>query len=175
MIGGALAVGATVALGWLSQVPYAAEAANDALVRLAWRARGERVQECRRLTPEELARLPVHMRREEECEGRILPYRLLVTLDGIPVITDTVRGAGARQDRPLYVFRELPLGSGRHRLSVTFTREGAERGEAAAAATPARLVLDTMLVASPRQIILVTYDEENRRLEITGGSPAVVN
>lgn len=194
-IGGALAVGATVAIGGLSQVPYAAEAGAAAVVRLAWRARGERVEQCRHLSPEELARLPAHMRREEDCEGRILPYRLVVTLDGNLVLTDTIHGAGAREDRPLYVFRELPVASGRHRVGVTFTREGepgdteeheeAEQGHRAAApewepggehaATPARLALDTTLVASPRQIILITYDEDRRSLVVTGGGPAVVS
>jgi hypothetical protein len=52
-----------------------------------------RMQECRRLSPEELEALPVHMRRPEVCAGRVAPYRLQVLLGGA-MVTDTVIGAG---------------------------------------------------------------------------------
>jgi len=81
-LAGAVVLGSGAALAALSLTPYTAEPGDRAVVRLAWRARGERVRECRRLTGEELARLPQHMRQEEVCERRILSYRLRVDLDG---------------------------------------------------------------------------------------------
>ncbi|MDO8665843.1 MAG: hypothetical protein Q7J79_04475 [Gemmatimonadales bacterium] len=166
----------TAAVGVLSSVPYESRRGSDAFVRLAWRARGERVETCRRLTPEEVARTPVHMRREEVCEGRILPYRLAVTLDGASAAQESVASGGSRQDRPLYVFREIAVAPGRHRLGVSFSRLGFVRedeGERERGGLPERLDLDTTLTLGPRQVALVTYDEERRRLILKGyGAPA---
>ena len=136
-LGGLLAAGLLLALGALSRLPYDAEGADAALLRLSWRIRGERVQECRPLTEEERAALPPHMQREEVCEGRIAPYRLRLRVDGQELEASTVTAAGARQDRPLYVFREIPLPPGEHRLEVSFIRAGGEApvGSAAAAAS----------------------------------------
>lgn len=169
----ALALGSTLAIGALSRAPYTADRAAHGVVRLAWRARGERVEECRRLTPEELERLPAHMRQEESCEGRVLPYRLQLSIDGARVVDELVQAAGARHDRPLYVYRELPLQPGAHAIAVVFAREGAippgerEAGEG----TPPRLALDTTVALLSRRVLLVTYDDDARRLVLLDGSP----
>ena len=179
IVGGALAAAGTLGVGALSRVSYVAEAESHALVRLAWRTRSTRVEECRHLTPEELARRPVHMREDEVCEGRLLPYSLHVSVDDVSD-SSVVRAAGARADRPLYVFRELPVAPGRHRVRVTFAREsspGAElpHDEAAegahpehlkAVSAPARLDLDTVVTLGEREVALVTYDVDLRRLVI---------
>ena len=168
-----LAVAGTLAIGALSQAPYTADRAPHGVVRLAWRARGERVEQCRRLTPEELERLPAHMRQEESCEGRVLPSRLQVSIDGARAVDDQVQAAGARHDRPLYVYRELPLQTGTHAIAVVFAREGAippgKREESDA--TPARLALDTTVAVLARRVLLVTYDDDARRLVLLDGSP----
>lgn len=166
---GAAGALAFVRLG--SFIPYTAERDVGAIVRLAWRARGERVRECRRRTPDELAKLPPHMRQEEVCEGRVLPYRLTVDLDGAATVNQLIHGAGAREDRPLYVFQDLVVTPGSHRIAVTFTREGVERADTAGAlATPARLTLDTTVTLGSRRVLLVTYNEEREQLVVRGGS-----
>jgi hypothetical protein len=177
-LAGAVVLGSGALLAALSFTPYTAEPGDRAVVRLAWRARGERVRECRRPTADELARLPQHMREEEVCERRILPYRLRVDVDGARVVDELVRAGGAREDRPLFVFRDLAVTPGTHHLQITFEREGTleasgrEEGEDVDAAeagrrareTPAHLGLDGPVVLVPRQIVLVTYDDERRRL-----------
>ncbi len=169
----AVALATTLVIGALSRAPYTADRADYGILRLAWRARGERVEECRRLTKEELERLPVHMRQEERCEGRIFPYRLRVSVDGVRVVDELVHAAGARHDRPLYVYRELPLEPGAHAVVVTFTREGnvPPGAHEADEGTPARLALDTTVALSPRRILLVTYDDDARRLVVRDGTP----
>lgn len=180
--GGALAIGATLALGWLSQVPYDAARESGAVVRLAWRTRGTRVEECRRLTAQELERVPVHMRQEEVCEGRVLPYRLVVVLDGRTVVDEAVHPSGARADRPLYVYHELPVEPGPHEVEVTFTRDTvpADRADARErerlgereSAAPPRLALARRVTLERDHIALVTYDAEQRRLVLKGyGAP----
>jgi hypothetical protein len=171
VLGGAAVLGL---LRLASFVPYTAERDVGAIVRLAWRARGERVRDCRRRTPEELAKLPPHMRQEEVCEGRLLPYRLVLTLDGAPTVDRLIHGAGAREDRPLYVYEDVAVPPGAHRIAVSFTREGTVPGDSAAVggalATPARLSLDTAISLGSRRILLVTYDEEREQLVVRDGS-----
>lgn len=168
--GAALVVlGLALGMGALTRVPYEAPHAHDAVVRLSWRTRGEEVRECRTLSAEEQAGLPVHMRRSEVCEGRVLPRHLQVELDGRIVLDDTLHASGARGDRPLYVYQEIPVAAGAHHLQVSFVRE-----DAAATATdgrtatmvPPTLTLDTRLALSPGEVALVTYDPGLRALVV---------
>lgn len=192
LVGVALAVAVTLAVAALSRVSYAPPGSEDALLRLSWRVRGERVEECRHPTGEELEALPVHMRRAEVCEGRVLPYHLHVELDGRTIMDDTVRAAGAREDRPIYVYHEVPVGPGVREISVRFVQ--AERGAsgvtgpgtggaevdgpagvsgmagangmagAAQHITPARLELSASVDLLPGDVVLVTYDPDRREL-----------
>jgi hypothetical protein len=176
--GGALALVAIAALGLLSGVPYTPDTAEYAVVRLAWRARGARVHRCRRPTAEELAQLPPHMRPEEICERGITPYRLRVALDDAPAVDELVRAGGARGDRPLFVFHDLRVSPGAHRLMITFEREdaGREHGDADdteshdSRETPRRLDFADTVVLAPRDIALVTYDYERQRLVLLAAS-----
>ena len=116
--GAALAAGSAA----ISRVPVHGTADRGARLRLSWTARGERIERCRRLTDQELANVPVHMRQQEICDGAAAPYRLLVGLDGVAAATDTVIGAGARHDRPLSVYREIVVEPGPRRVTVRFER-----------------------------------------------------
>lgn len=120
-----IAGAATVALAALaiaaaSHAPWSASPADRALLRLSWRAPSEIAEQCRPLTEEEKADLPVHMQVPEVCETRAIPYLLEVRIDGGLYAADTIHGAGAREDRPITVFREIPVASGRHAIDVAF-------------------------------------------------------
>jgi hypothetical protein len=173
----ALVLGAALAL--LSGAPYAGESADHALVRLSWRARGERLQRCRRPTDAELEKLPPHMRPQQICERGITPYRLRVAIDDSVAVQELVRAGGAENDRPLFVFAEVPVTPGTHRLAVVFERDELEyknpgnqdedsehRETEDLRETPRRLTLDETVTLAPRAIVLVAYDDERRRLTL---------
>lgn len=160
-----LAVAGVVGLAALSKLPYAPEPGERALIRLSWRARGERVEECRQPTEDELRGLPPHMRQREICEGRISPYELRVQIDDHLALADTIHGAGAREDRPLYVFREISVSPGTHRLDVRFRQLARDpERDPADRAVPPRMRLATPASLNPREVLLVTYDAEARKL-----------
>lgn len=177
----------------LSRAPMAAERGDHALLRLTWSARPEQVEICQQVSEEELAELPAHMRRTQVCEGRSVRYRLIVAADEVTVLEDTLAGGGARGDRLIYLLREVAFPAGPHLIRVTqdaldapsadsldrapapadtttgmrLDREARERQEAERRrqeAVPRSLVWEATVEFGSRQVVLVTYDAQQRRL-----------
>lgn len=198
-IGGlVLAAASALALGALSRVPSSATPDGRARLRVAFSARPERVEQCRTLSAEELANVPVHMRQSQVCEGTTVRYRLEVLRDGRLLDSATLRGGGLRHDRQLYALRELPVASGPATVEVRLTRlgpggrpdtaasalalvettgaldrrqrEADERRRRAADEVPAVLVLRESVTLAPREVLLVTYDQGARRLRAVRGN-----
>lgn len=183
-----------VLLAYGSAIPVAYHPSDTARLRLSWSARPERIEKCRQLSAEEQAQRGEHMRQRVECEGGFATYALRVEVDGRAIGDAVVRGAGLRHDRPLYLLEDYPVPPGEHRVRVTLVRrektdddaaafakavvpdadtglyagraerEATERARRARAAIPANLVLDTVLVFTPRQVALVGFDAERRIL-----------
>ena len=184
------------ALRWATAAPLPFRSPGEARLRLSWTARPERIEVCRALSAEELARRPEHMRQRVECEGTFATYALRVRL-GDSVAGDlVVTGAGLRQDRPMHVLREFSLSPGTRRVQVTFERreevadsgaaapllaqpeadtglfagraerELAERARRTRVAVPSKLALDTLVEFAPNRTALVTFDPERRVLEL---------
>lgn len=124
----ALAAGFLAALGVLSRAPIAGEHAGRSALLLTWRVRSEEVGRCRTPTPEEMERLPPHMRNPDACVGPVPPYRLTAEVGGDLVIETLVEPSGARGDRPLYVFRKIALEPGTYDVRVRFVREDPGQG-----------------------------------------------
>jgi len=163
LAGLALAAGATLGVVGLSRVPYAEDRGAAGELRLAWRWKSERVRQCRKLSPAEVAKLPAHMRRAEDCQRGLRPWRLVVAVDGGAASDDTIRARGAESDRPLFVFRRLPLAPGSHAVRVRFSPVG-EGG-------PAAVGLDTVVGIAARRVVLVTMAEDTSRLVFRTASP----
>jgi hypothetical protein len=185
IFGAALAAALMAGMVWASNAPLTAHRSPDSILRLAWSARPERVEDCRQRSPEELARLPQHMRQPIVCEGTTAEYRLQVRIDGRLVADRVVHGGGLRRDRRLYVFEEVALPPGEAAIDVRFDRiqtgqpatagagsavphpaqqpTPAQRGE-----VPAHLSVEQRLRFASREVILVTYDSDRRQLIIRG-------
>ena len=116
-----LALGATVGLTRASSVSLSPHGAQ-AVLRLAWTARPERIEDCRQQSDEELSKLPAHMRQSVSCVGTSATYRLEVRWNDRLIVQQTVRGGGLRHDRPLYVFRNIDLPPGDAAIRVAFQR-----------------------------------------------------
>jgi ferredoxin len=141
---------ALVALG--SRWPQG-DAADHALLRLGWRLTGQVKETCRELSPEELARQPVHMRTPRECTSQVLTYDLTATVDGHVVARKKVRSPGLRADRPLSVEEDLRIDAGEHLVTVTFAPEDPGSGGKV-------LALERRVRFEPRRVVLVTYENE---------------
>lgn len=198
--GGAAAAALTLGVAWLSRAPYRASDVDSAMIRLAWSARPERIETCRTLSDDELARLPVHMRQRVVCTGTSARYRLTVTRDGAPLFRRVVQGSGVRHDRPIYVYQELPMRPGTHVIGVRFERvdslppapepapesaggnapaSGQEAGDRPPfadqrrrlASVPATLALSDTIDLRAGEVVLVTYLSAEQRLLVRSADP----
>lgn len=195
----ALIVTAAALLGmaWGSTAPLRVASASDAVLRVSLGARPERIEVCREQSDEELARLAPQMRQQVVCEGRTAQYRLQVHRNGQLIHSQIVRGGGLRQDRQLYVSRDLyvPPGAGSFAIHLAridtvaqiedarnddrdgdddhrggelipgrATREVDERRRRREESVPAELSLEVDVTLDPREVLLVSYDSEERRL-----------
>lgn len=153
-----VAAAALLLVGALSQVPFTPEKPDNALLRLSWRVRGEAVEQCRDRTPEELEKLPIHMRTPQVCTGRVSAYRLEIELDEKEYPVTELRAAGARADRPIYVFREFPIVAGEHEIEVEFySTHSPEK----------RVKFERRVHAEPGEILLLTYDQQRNSLYLS--------
>ena len=207
-----IAFAGALALAALSALPLEVQPAPDARLRVAFSARPERIETCRRPTADELANLPAHMRQTEICEGSTARYRLEVRRGDSLLLSALVRGGGLRQDRRLYVLREVAVPSGRTIVDVRLTRidttsragderrddgrgEGHDRGEGydrregrdhdrdddrdrddarhrrMADEVPPALHLRDTVELRPREVLLLTYDQSERRLRAVREMP----
>lgn len=150
----------------LSQVPVAT-ADGDARVRLSWRNEPIRVEECRTLTEEDQADVPVHMRRAQSCTGYHVDYELRLEIDGRVVAVDTVAPSGLRRDRPVYVLRDVTVPPGRHDVDVAYT--ALVPADYQATGLPAAFSWSGTMELGPGDVGLVTLSENGRGLIRRGG------
>lgn len=173
VLGAALAVAALVALASAARAPMTLQRSSDAMLRLAWSARPERIEKCRQQSEEDLANIPQHMRQPVACEGVAAEYRLQVRIDGAVVTERLVRGGGLRRDRRLYVFEELAVPPGEADLDVRLDRIDVEdardsEGPQDLREVPPHLVFTERVRFQPREVVLVTYDPGDRVLRAVG-------
>ena len=166
-VGILLAIAATVGLTRASSVPFSPHG-EQAVLRLAWTARPERIEDCRQKSDEELSKLPPHMRQPMSCVGTSATYSLEVRWNDRVIAQQMMRGGGLRHDRPLYLFRNIELPPGDAAIRVAFQRVESVTGNARRhdEAIPSSVVLERRLALQSRKVALVTYDAERRDLVI---------
>ena len=172
-----VAAAATAGIGWLARAPYSPPGSETGVLRLSWRLIPDRAEHCRRLSQEELEKLPVHMRNPTVCEREHVDYRLIVQVDDAAPDTTHLLPSGAHGDRPIFVLQERQLQPGAHRVRVWFARESAEREhdreehEERRHERP-RLRLDTNISARAGMVELITLDPIARKLvHVTSRKP----
>lgn len=181
---------AMLAIAALSRAPWRPPVVEGGLIRVTLSARPERIERCTRVSEEELARRPVHMRQAVICEGASATYRLRVWR-GQTLLDDRVlAGGGFRRDRPIHLLRDYPVAAGAGDLRVMLerietvavdsaapaapesdlptadrqVREAEERRRRRLEALPRSVQLERRLVIAPRQVVLVTWDPLARTL-----------
>lgn len=195
----ALAIAVTVVvlvvIDRATALPVGWHGTGQAMLRLSWRARPERIEHCRAPSAQELEQMAEHMRQRLICEGTTASYELRVTVDGVQLDSQVVRGGGMRHDRPLQLLHEYSFAPGDRHVRVSFQRretpdstgddtmavernadsgtfagragrEASERDRGRQAAIPPDLVLDTTVTVTAGAVALITFDPDTRSLNL---------
>ncbi len=106
-------------IGYFSLAPaYTHLDPGLALVKLSFSHAARLKGECRRLTPEELAKLPPNMRRPLDCPRERLPVVVELALDGRPLYRAELPPGGLARDGTATVYRRFAVEPGRHVLAA---------------------------------------------------------
>jgi len=91
---------------------------DQAMITLAISHAGERREECRKISPEEMAKLPPNMRVPMDCPRERSPISVDLTLDGKAVISNSVEPPGLYKDQGIDIFQSIKVPAGKHQLSI---------------------------------------------------------
>ncbi len=118
IVGQALLLAAfAVVTGYFAAAPaYRHFPEDQAQIKLSFSHSGARVKECRRYTPEELAKLAPNMRRPLDCPRERVPLALELELNGELLYAGELPPTGLWRDGPGSVYRTFMVAPGRHEL-----------------------------------------------------------
>ena len=106
-------------LGLLSDWPvYTPHDPDKALIKLSLSHPGQRKEECRRRSLEELAKLAPNMRAPLACSRERWPVVVELDLDGERIFARTVNPAGLSADGQSSFYSTFAVPAGRHRIAV---------------------------------------------------------
>lgn len=126
---------------------------NTGVVMLTFVHGADRKGECRRLTPEEIAKLPPNMRRVQDCPRGRRPIYVELDVDGRAVYQASLPPTGIAGDGPSRVYQRFVLPAGKHDLAVrmrdTARTEGFDRERR------------DSVELSPEQMLVIDYRPES--------------
>jgi quinol-cytochrome oxidoreductase complex cytochrome b subunit/coenzyme F420-reducing hydrogenase delta subunit len=125
---------------------------SEAMVSLTFSHAGQRIEECRKVSQEELMKLPPNMRKPSDCPRERHPVRVEFRVDDLLVVDLTAPPTGLSSDGKSTVYRRLPISSGEHLLSIGMVDSG--RADGFDYQMEARVSLD------PQQHIVVEFDHD---------------
>lgn len=106
-------------IGVFSHWPtYRHLADDEALIKLSFTHAAQRVDECRKLTPEELAKLPPNMRAPTKCGRERASVVVEVDIDGKPAIRHVAQPSGLSRDGASAVYQRMTVRAGTHQVAV---------------------------------------------------------
>ena len=141
------------AVGYLSTSPrYRHLQPDQALLRLSFSHSGKLKADCRRRTPEELAKLPANMRAPLDCPRERSPVIVRVELDGAELYHETFAPSGLSRDGASTGYRRLPIAAGRHQVRVQFNDDARVSGF--------NYERDRTVHAAPGQVVLIDFAAE---------------
>lgn len=118
-----------VFIGYFAAGPaYTAFPADRALIKLSFSHGGGPISECRRLTAEELAKLPPNMRRPTQCPRERVPLLIELVVDDQVLFNGVRPPTGLSGDGPSRVYERFVVTPGAHRLVVRLRDTGRING-----------------------------------------------
>jgi ferredoxin/coenzyme F420-reducing hydrogenase delta subunit len=122
-------IGVAVLLGYLSMAPsHEALGPRQAVVSLSFSHAGRLKQPCKPLTVEELAKLPISMRRPRDCVRERWPVEVELIVNGELRHAGTYAAAGLWSDGPSTIYKRFKVPVGVTTLDVRLRDSGRKQG-----------------------------------------------
>ncbi len=118
-----------IGIGYFSDSPsYTYHDPEKALLMVSFSHASERKEECRRFTPEEIAKLAPNMRRPMDCKRERVPLLVEVEMDGEIILSKTYEPTGLSKDGSASIYERIPVKPGKHQLIVKLRDSKREQG-----------------------------------------------
>ena len=127
-------------------------AEDESVITIAFAHAGDFREPCRRLTPEELAKLPPNMRKPEECPRERSPVTIEALLDGDAIFNKTFQPPGLFKDGGVDVYFSGRVPAGKHHFKIKMNDSVRKEGF--------NHVHEQDVSIEPAQIMLVDFDSE---------------
>jgi hypothetical protein len=101
---------------------------DRAQIKLSFRHGGARLENCRKLTPEEIARLPANKKRQEACSRERLPVTVLLLLDGQPIYEAILKPTGLAGGGASEVYEKFAVSPGPHVIEAKLRDSNRKEG-----------------------------------------------
>lgn len=106
-------------VAWLSDRPvYRQIPENSGIMMLTFVHGADRKGECRRLTPEEIAKLPPNMRRVQDCPRVRRSIYVELDIDGRRIYAANLKPTGIAGDGPSRVYQRFVMPAGKYDVAV---------------------------------------------------------
>lgn len=138
--------------------PFRRLAPDQAVVTLAFAHAGERREECRTLSAEELARLPPNMRLQTDCPRERSPVTVELLLDGELAIEEVAEAPGLYEDQGVDIYRSIKVPAGEYRLQVKMNDNVRVEG-------PTH-THEQIVTLTPAQLLLVDFDSDTHEFVV---------
>ena len=105
--------------GYLASRPvYHQVPADMAQIKMSLSHGSERVAECRRLTSQEIAKLPAAERRPNTCDRERVPIRVQLVVDDAVIYDEELVPIGLSGDGPARMYQKFLVPAGQHRITA---------------------------------------------------------
>jgi ferredoxin/coenzyme F420-reducing hydrogenase delta subunit len=97
---------------------------DEAMISLTFSHAGQRVEPCRRLSQDELMKLPPNMRKPNECPRERHPVVVTFSVDGEVLYSESKSPSGIWNDGVSTVYKRMPVKAGEHDLFIGMHESG---------------------------------------------------
>jgi hypothetical protein len=118
-----------IGLGYFSNSPsYTHHDPEMALIKLSFSHASQHKEECRRLSPEEIAALAPNMRRPMDCPRERVPVLVEMTMDGNTLLRKSYAPTGLAHDGAASAYEKISVTPGQHKLTVRLRDSNRDEG-----------------------------------------------
>ena len=112
-------VAAAVLVGYFASLPlYEQFPEGQAQIKLSFAHGAARTKECRRLTAQEIAKLPANERRPNTCSRERIDMKVQLLVDDASLLEAELKPTGLSGDGPARVYHKFTVPPGKHVITA---------------------------------------------------------